>query len=250
MALADARHLYLDLIERCLLGLIYEDPSQDPWSKPEFDPEKRIRGLDWPLRAHTMIGKFRMENLRGAVEHVLKNSVPGDLIETGVWRGGACIYMRAILKAYGIDDRTVWVADSFEGLPLPDPERYPADRGDAHHKYPELAISLEEVQANFAKYGLLDDQVRFLKGWFKDTLPTAPIEKLAILRLDGDMYESTMDALTALYEKVSPGGVIIVDDFGVIPACRQAIHDFRNARRIDAPIQPIDGVGIYWIKQA
>lgn len=80
--------------------------------------------------------------------------------------------------------------------------------------------SLEEVQENFRRYNLLDDQVQFLKGWFCDTLPTAPIEKLAVLRLDGDLYESIMDGLNALYDKVSPGGFIIVDDYGDFEPCR------------------------------
>jgi O-methyltransferase len=90
------------------------------------------------------------------------------------------------------------------------------------HKARELAVSLEQVKANFDRYGLLDDQVRFLKGWFRDTLPVAPIERLAVLRLDGDMYESPMDTLVNLYPKLSEGGYVIVDDYGAIPACRQA----------------------------
>jgi hypothetical protein len=244
----DSRDLYIDLMERCLLGLIYEDPAQDPWSAPVFDKEKRNRGLDWPLRAHSMIGKLRMDNLRAAVEHIIKRNIPGDFIETGAWRGGACIFMRSILKAYAVTDRIVWVADSFQGLPAPNPEKYPADAGDRHHTIPQLAVSLEEVQGNFAKYGLLDEQVKFLVGWFKDTLPAAPIERVALLRLDGDIYESTMDALGSLYRKVSPGGVIIVDDYGAIPACREAIRDFREANRISDSIQPIDGLGVYWVK--
>jgi hypothetical protein len=231
--------LYLDLMGACLLGLIYEDPAQDPWSPKNFDREKRELGRDWPLQAHSMIGRARLRHLRAAVLHVLNSNIPGDFIETGVWRGGACIYMRAILKALGVTDRRVWAADSFEGLPEPDPERYPADTGDAHHTFYQLIVSLDEVKENFAKYGLLDDQVRFLPGWFKDTLPRAEIDRLAILRLDGDMYESTMDAIIALYDRVSPRGIVIVDDYGAVPACRQAIDDFR-AKRGDQCADPAD----------
>jgi len=143
----------------------------------------------------------------------------------------------------------VWVADSFCGLPTPNP-KYAADVNDQHHAYPELAISLEEVQANFAKYDLLDNQVVFLKGWFSETLPKAPIEQLAVLRLDGDMYESTIDGLIHLYDKVSAGGFIIVDDFGAVQGCQQAILDFRTARHIDDPMRNIDNVGIFWQKKA
>ena len=155
----------------------------------------------------------RLNQIEEAVTTVLREAVPGDLIETGCWRGGATIFMRAVLRAYGDSTRTVWVADSFEGLPKPD-GRFQQDKGDEHWKFKSaLGVSLEEVKANFARYGLLDDNVRFLKGWFKDRLPAAPIERLAVLRLDGDMYASTMDALNSLYERLSPGGYAIVDDY-------------------------------------
>lgn len=248
MANPDPRVLYIDLMKKCLTGLIYEDPGMGP-HPDTFSPFRREMGFDWPLKAHTMIGQRRMDNLRDVVIHVLSEQVPGDFIETGVWRGGACIFMRAILAALNITDRTVWVADSFEGLPPINAELYPEDaKCEDLSTYPELAVSLEEVQANFQKYDLLDDQVKFLKGWFKDTLPTAPIEKLAILRLDGDMYESTMDALNSLYHKLQPGGVVIVDDYNVVTACKQAIHDFRDAHNIIEPIQPIDYCGVFWIR--
>lgn len=246
-AAADTRVMYLDLMQKCLLNTIYEDPSQDPWSDKRFDAAKRAGGLDWPSVAHTMIGEKRMSNLRRCVEAVIADAVPGDLIETGVWRGGACIYMRAILKAHGVTDRRVFVADSFEGLPPPDPAKYPADAGDQHHTYAPLAVSREQVQANFAKYDLLDEQVLFLKGWFKDTLQDAPIERLAVLRLDGDMYESTMDALTAVYHKVSPGGFIIVDDYA-LAGCKRAILDYRAQHGIKDAMMTIDSMSVYWRK--
>jgi O-methyltransferase len=155
-----------------------------------------------------MIGSLRLDNLQDCIESVVRDNVPGDLIETGVWRGGATILMRGVLAAYGIADRIVWVADSFAGLPPPNPQAYPADAGDIHWTHRELAVSLKTVPESFARYGLLDDQVRFLVGWFRDTLPTAPIHRLAVARLDGDMYESTMDALVALYPKLSVGGYL------------------------------------------
>lgn len=246
----DNRSRYIDLMQRCLLGLLYEDPAQDPWSDGAFNREQRLYGRDWPLRAHSMIGKLRMDNLGSAVEHVLSHAIPGDFIETGVWRGGACIFMRAILAAHGVRDRVVWCADSFAGLPKPNAALYPADAGDEHHTHTQLAISLEEVRSNFERYGLLDEQVRFLKGWFKDTLCAAPIERLALLRLDGDMYESTMDALNALYAKVSVGGIVIVDDYGAVASCKQAVADFRAEHHIDDPITDIDGIGAWWMKRA
>ncbi len=246
---AHVRALYLDLIEKCLLNTIYEDDYTD-WTEPpmphKFDSFKRRLGLDWPTLAHTMIGYARLHSLRQLAEDLLARKVPGDFIETGVWRGGACILLRAVLKAYGVTDRRVFAADSFEGLPRPNAVEYPADAGDTHHQFKELVVSLDQVRANFAKYGLLDDGVVFLKGWFRNTLPSAPISRLALLRLDGDMYESTADGLRHLYDRVSPGGVIVIDDYGATLACRHAVDDFRRTRRIDSPLLEIDGLGVYW----
>lgn len=246
--------LYLDLLEQTLTGAILEDvgfiagPNDpNPVHADRYDEQARLIGIDWPSRAHTMVGLTRLRSLRWQVAQILQDNVPGDFIETGVWRGGASIYMRALLAAHGINDRRVWVADSFAGLPPPNPAEFPADAGDELYKISVLSASLNEVKRNFAKYGMLDAQVEFLPGWFKDTLPRAPIEKLAILRLDGDLYESTIQALTSLYDKLSPGGFAIVDDF-VLPGCRQAVDDFRADHRIVDPLIDIDGTASFWRK--
>jgi len=209
--------------------------------------EEREEGKFWPGLADTMIGIKRLDNIQYCVETVLKENIEGDFIETGVWRGGACIFMRAILAAYGVENRKVYVADSFQGLPKPDSARYPVDKNDKHHIHDVLAVSQDEVEANFRKYGLLDDQVVFLKGWFKDTLPFAPMEKLAVLRLDGDMYGSTMEALTCLYPKLSKGGFCIIDDYA-LRRCRKAVEDFRSDNHITSEIKTIDWMGVYWVK--
>ncbi|ARJ20935.1 TylF/MycF family methyltransferase [Bacillus mycoides] len=216
--------------------------------KPDVLKSERQDGMDWPRAAHSMIGRERMNQLHEALETVVRENIEGDFIETGVWRGGSCIFMNGFLQANNITDRNVWVADSFEGLPTPNLEQYPKDYGDYLHSFDYLRVSLEQVQENFRKYDLLNDQVKFLKGWFKDTLPTAPIEKIAIARLDGDMYESTMDGLVNLYDKVSKGGYIIIDDYG-LPACAEAVTDFRNQRNLKAPITKIDVFGVYWRKE-
>lgn len=157
--------------------------------------------------------------------------------------------MRGLLKAHGVTDRIVWAADSFEGLPPANRARYPKETPLELHRAADLAVSLEQVQANFARYGLLDDQVRFLTGWFRDTLPTAPITRLAIMRLDGDLYESTTDGLLNLYDKLSPGGFAIIDDFNTLQSCNDAVVDFRTKRRITAELCLIPGRGAYWQKE-
>lgn len=196
---------------------------------------------------HTMIGHRRLENIQSLLDVIVRENISGDLIETGVWRGGATIFMRGYLAARGITDRSVWVADSFAGLPVPSVQQ---DQGFDFSAavFPILAISRHAVEELFRRYELLDDQVKFLEGWFKDTLPNAPIQQLALLRLDGDLYESTCDALTHLYHKVSPGGFVIVDDYYDLQPCRLAVDEFRENIGDQAALQRIDWTAVYWRK--
>jgi O-methyltransferase len=269
----EARGLYLDLMKKCLTRLAFDEryeplrPIVTPWKarlvgelqkrlaarqmeivSQAPSPRDREIGADWPATAETMIGLARLDNVQQCVSDVLERGVPGDLIETGVWRGGTTIFMRAILAAYGETSKTVWVADSFKGLPKPS-GKYEADIGDDHWTHWQLAVPPEEVRRNFERYGLLDEQVRFLEGWFEDTLPNAPIEKLAVARLDGDMFESTIVALEALYPKLSVGGYLIVDDYGAVPGCRRAVDEFRRGHGISEPMQEIDWTGAFWQRQ-
>jgi O-methyltransferase len=269
-----AEQLYLQLMKKSLTFLLYglEDEyvpvarPRNPLKRLIFDSMKkngiepllrkakhvgtRFEGKDWPLpkSALTAIGMIGLDNLQFCVEDVLRRQVPGDLIETGAWRGGASIFMRSILKAHDVRDRKVYVADSFEGLPKPNVERYPADAGDNHHTFDFLAVSLDEVKENFSRYGLLDDQVCFVKGWFRDTLPTLRDKMWALLRLDGDMYESTWDGLVNLYPNLSVGGYIIVDDYGAVKGCRAAVEDYRRANHIAEPIYAVDSGRAFWQK--
>lgn len=251
LATRHAAELYLDLLQKCLTRILFPDHNlhHDLVTTSPVSLQERATGKDWPTEAETMVGLRRLDNLENCIVSVIENEVPGDLVETGVWRGGASIFMRAVLKVCGDCQRCVWLADSFEGLPRPDIARYPQDAGDTHHDLtPYLGVPVEEVKANFERYGLLDEQVRFLQGWFKDSLPNSPLERIAVLRLDGDMYESTMEALAHLYDKVSDRGYLIVDDYGALPNCRAAVDDFRQDRGIRDPIKKIDWTGVFWQK--
>jgi O-methyltransferase len=140
------------------------------------------------------------------------------------------------------------VADSFEGLPPPDP-KYEADKNDTHHTHNYLRVGLDEVKNNFQRYDLLDQDVIFIKGFFEHSLKNTDIEKLSILRLDGDMYSSTIQVLDYLYDKLSVGGYCIIDDYGWIPNCRKAVDDFLEKRNISTKLIPIDSSGVYFQKQ-
>jgi hypothetical protein len=248
----DVNRLYLDLLRCSLTNTLYS-------VEPDVDDESQVQYVSDFIRhyiegtAISMCPRGRFDNIESCVADVVKNNIPGDLIETGVWRGGAAIFMRALLKLHKVPDRIVWVADSFEGLPEPDAALYPLEAKVHHGKvmekvYNHFAASLEEVQGNFRAYGMLDGQVRFLKGWFKDTLPVAPIGALAIVRLDGDYYESTRDGLTNLFDKLSVGGYVIVDDYGedMWTYCRKAVDDFRRERGIEDPMIRVDSKCYYW----
>jgi hypothetical protein len=243
--------LYLELLKKVLTNVIYQDVSHKGWDDLEdYNPAARAEGRDWPTVAHTMVGLQRLDNVQMCMDQVLTDKIPGDFVETGVWRGGVCIFMRAVLEAYDCADRTVWVADSFQGVPETTGGSHVLDQKLALHRANGvLAVSMQVVQENFRRYGFLDGQVKFLPGWFKDSLPEAPIDRLAVLRLDGDLYESTMDALENLYPKLSTGGFVIVDDY-FIPGCRDAVRDFRKEYNVEDPIQMIDYTGVYWRRTA
>jgi O-methyltransferase len=212
-------------------------------------PELRKNGYDWPANAYTMIGLNRLNNIEVCINKVINDNIEGDFMETGVWRGGAAIFMRAVLKDLNVVDRFVWAADSFEGLPEPNKQKYAADSKSNLHLQKFMCVTLDEVKENFRRFNLLDANVIFLKGFFSETLPTAPVKKLAILRLDGDMYESTIDSLQSLYYKVSSGGFIIVDDYNAFDFCKKAVDDFRRENKISTPIVQIDQEAVFWRKE-
>jgi O-methyltransferase len=278
-AVARMRARYVDLLKRSLLGLTYFDNElrirylrQCLAGVAGFDLAvlydiRRHAPRDIPRLAaardegspldldlenlgfeHTMIGVKRLDNIEQLFLSIVREGIPGDLMECGVCRGGSVVFMRGLLEAHEVQDRNVWAADSFAGLPRPTARQDVEFGLDlSRERRPMLAVDLETVQRTFEAYGLLDNRVKFLEGWFKDTLPSAPIERLALLRLDGDLYESTMDALLALYDRLVPGGYLIVDDL-FVPTCRQAVDEFRAARSIDEPVVKIDWTGGYWRK--
>jgi O-methyltransferase len=201
----------------------------------------------WGPDSFTLISWDGIEHLHNAI--LQTKDVEGDFIETGVWRGGMCIIAKAMYDELGMNKK-VYVADSFEGLPRPDP-KYEADRNDTHFLSEYLRVPQEQVEDNFKKLECLDDNVIFVKGWFKDTLPNLDIDKISILRLDGDMYESTINALDSLYSKLSVGGMCVIDDYHHA-GCKKAVTDFRNNNNIRDSIikvspNPIDEIH-YWIK--
>ncbi len=194
--------------------------------------------------AETMIGMKQLDQMQVCIQDVINRGVKGDLVEAGVWRGGMTIFMQAVLKVEDSLDRKVWVLDSFSGLPSPDEanDSFGWQQGD-------MAASLEEVKNNFKKYDLLDENVKFVKGYFNETLAHTPIQDIAVLRIDADLYESTLDVLNALYPKLSVGGYAVFDDYTNLEDCRRAVDEYRSLHNLTEEIVEIDKRAVYWIKK-
>jgi O-methyltransferase len=251
------RRAYLDLLKLSLTDLtgttttsVARTTAGDVMSRELTGDQLRFRaaGLDWPLQGLTMVGLSRLDDLQACVESVVRDGVSGDLVEAGSWRGGASMLMRATLDSLGESERTLWVADSFQGFPAADApgDGYDLDADLANCDF--LAVPLEEVKASFARLGLEHD-VKFVPGFFQDTLPALGGRRWAIARLDGDSYDATRLGLEALYPTLEVGGYIIIDDYLPLDDCRRAVDDFRAEHGITEPIEPIDWSGARWRRQ-
>ena len=318
---ATQSQLYLDMIKRVLLNIPYHEQSyqvaltrsrERGRANPElaaggrFSLVDRVLGEDISLNTLSMIGLKRLDNIQACVEAALADDVPGDLVETGCAKGGACILMRAVLRVKKEKQRRVLCCDAFgDAKPPPKPlaevvlycllrpihllltllsywpsetwhlslyaklmklqHHFPVDtdhcsrdtvnsflfflrQGSKFVKpcVPPVGTGLASVRSHFARLGLLDEQVVFVQGFFSETLLTAPVERIAVLRLDGDLYASTMDGLEHLYPKLSPGGYCIVDDYYSFDECREAIDEYRHKHGIDAEMTRIDNMSVYW----
>jgi len=248
-----AQEMYIELIKSSVSATTYNDAelSVKPGKQfrvKDFNPDERVGGNDWAYLGETMTGTIRLNNVWNLLATVTGKNIPGDYIETGVWRGGSSIFARAIMSALGELDRVSFVCDSFDGLP---PGDRSLDRGDIgwHEMNGYLAVSEDIVAANFHKYGLLGSNVVFAKGFFNETMPplSRHVKKLAVMRLDGDMYESTVDVLYNLYDRLSIGGYLIMDDWFGFPS-KTACEDFFSVHGIQPEIIRIDRLSAYWEK--
>ena len=254
-----ARRAYLDLLKLSLCDLAGARTlsvmrsgdtrrAESPIFWRELPPDQlalRAMGADWPFSGLTMVGLKRLDDLQVCVESVVADGVAGDVIEIGAWRGGASILARATLDSLGAERRNVWIADSFKGLPEPDTESFPEDAELDLSQVGFLAVPAAEVRAHFARFDL-DHEVEFVEGFFDETLPGLRGHGWSIVRLDGDSYEATWLGLDSLYPGLSAGGYMIVDDYGLIQECRQAVDDYRRVHGIHDPIERIDWTAVRW----
>jgi hypothetical protein len=251
------RRAYLDLLKLSLCDLVGTRTTSvartfegDVMSR-ELDGEQlrfRTAGMDWPLHGLTMVGLARLDDLQTCVESIARDGVGGDVIEAGTWRGGASILIRATLDSLGEDERTLWVADSFQGFPQIDRAEDGYDLGLDLAGCDYLAVPLEEVKRSFARFGL-EKGVAFVPGFFEATLPTLADRSWSLVRLDGDTYEATRCSLEALYPGLASGGYLVVDDYFQIEPCRQAVDDFRRENGISEPLEQVDWSCARWRRE-
>lgn len=251
---------YLDLLKLCVCdlagsgttsaegaasgGIVTRELARD-------ELQLRIDGRDWPLHGLTMCGLRRLDDLQRCVESVVEEDVPGDLIELGTWRGGASLLMRATLNCLGATDRTVWLADSFRGFPEHQPgtsRAYQRTLEPFLSPFQFLVAPVEDVKANLARFGL-DAGLRFVPGFFEDTLSDLKGHRWSLLRLDADTYDPTVLALENLYPGLNVGGYAVIDDYGALEECRVAVDEYREAHGIREPLEEVDWACVRWRKE-
>jgi len=241
-----ADQAYLDLVKRCITNYPYRGADADFEALDPFHGYDLAAGrwaVDRITIPFTLLRKDQLDLIERLLVDCDRRDVPGDLIEAGVWRGGTVAFMRALTRIYDRFDRTVVAADSFAGIPLSTQFRH-----DLVNRWPDRWIAtLDEVRGNIARLGLLDNGVQFLPGLFEDTLHRLAERRFALIRLDADAYDSTMTALDHLYPLVSPGGVVIIDDWHLV-GCKLAVEAYRSQHGIDDPIVVTAG-NAWWIKQ-
>ena len=239
------RHAYIELIKRSVTNYLYVGGGRtfDRYSAIEHHDATTGEWQLGPLaRPMTLLSREQLDLVEYCVRHIAENNVPGDLMEAGVWRGGVIILLRALLDAYALAGRQVVAADSFAGIPI--------DREfavDPVNRWPDRWIAtLPEVKANIDRFGLLDGRVSFLPGLFEETLGGLQAHRFALVRLDSDSYASTRTSLDALYPLVSPGGIVLIDDWHLV-GCRLAVQKYRAHHRIAEPLT-ISAGNAWWIK--
>lgn len=241
-----SREAYLDLIKRSVTNYAYlggDRAFEDFRCVTHYDLRQAAWKIDPLARPLSLLTKGQLDLIEKIAVALDQRGVPGDFIEAGIWRGGAVILMRALIDAYGMANRRVFAADSFAGIP-----RNERGRNDPVDLWKDRWVApLDEVRQNIARFGLLDERIVFVQGFFADSLKTLSGERFSLIRLDSDSYDSVETSLEYLYPLLSKGGVVIIDDWH-LDGCKGAVVDYRSRYGIDDKIYVFDG-NAYWTKR-
>lgn len=211
--------------------------------------DKRFLEIYETCRNYTMTSMPRCFALYQALEYVIKNNIPGDFVECGVWRGGSAMVMAMTAKSLGVTDRKIYLYDTFEGMSEPTEKdvfigqsmsarkEWASKQTKDHNEW--CYASLDDVKNNMSKTGYPESNLVFMKGKVEDTIPTDAPDKIALLRLDTDWYESTKHELVHLYPLLSEHGILILDDYGSWSGAKKAVDEYFSKQspllnRIDA----------------
>jgi O-methyltransferase len=206
----------------------------------------------------TMTSHERISALCHAVRYATKHNIPGDIVECGVWRGGSMMAAALTLLREQDLTRTLYLFDTFEGMPPPTELDRAARSGKSAALLLEEAdessliwahAPLDDVRANLASTNYPADRIRFIRGRVEDTIPREAPHNIVILRLDTDWYASTRHELIHLYPKLSVGGVLVVDDYGHWEGARKAVDEYINDNRLPILLQRIDYTGRIAVKR-
>lgn len=212
---------------------------------------EQLYGIIAENASQTLIEAPFFRELPGILEQVKVDGIAGDFVQAGVWKGGSALYMHALNHALGMH-RRLWLADTFYGF---DPATVKHEKDlkalAAFSDFQGEPLSAQKVKDLFEVHGLLDESVHFLEGDVKDTLPGAGISEVSLLHIDVDFFEPTYNTLAELYDKVQPGGYIVIDDYGVPHFnCSDAVDRFRSERSIETPLNMMTHYIAWWRKEA
>ncbi len=222
------------------------------------DLDEAFLSLAKTCAPYTMTSTERLYAVYQSVDYILKNNIPGDFVECGVWKGGCAMMMAHALKKYNCYDRKIYLYDTFEGMTEPGEKDISYAKHPAHKKYNEslhqesgtnwCRSELDEVLHNLQRTGYPIENFICVKGKVEDTIPGDMPEKIALLRLDTDWYESTLHELQYLYPRLSEKGVLIIDDYGHWLGCREAVDEYFKANDIKMLLTRTDYTGRLGIK--
>lgn len=203
------------------------------------------------VQPYTMISIERAWALAQAVAYVCRSNVAGDIVECGVWKGGACLLASHVLVKEKDNHKKIWLYDTFEGMTSPGEEDCIASSGQPlRERNPEgwWTADIAEVRRNISSAVLGMERFRFVQGRVETTLKKEYPQQLSILRLDTDWYESTLFELEVLYPRLTPGGILIIDDYGHFTGARKAVDDFFEKQGIVPLLHRSDYTGRVMVK--